>query len=212
MTNCLQEGQSNKDNLTDTVKLQVELKDLLKDQANALVFTRGQGTGNLYYTAYLSATLPVEEIQPLDQGMSLSREYFTLDNLKKPITEIKRGELVKVRLTVVVPEAVHYVVIEDPLPAGMEAWMPHSPLTRLFLHRTQRRITKITAGAGGISVTSNCAMRRLSSRQITYPLELTSTPTSHAPARQAHSKSSRPPPPSSTSPMSADAARAVCLL
>ena len=56
----LQEGQANKDNLTDTVKLQVELKDLLKDQANALVFTRGRGTGNLYYTAYLSATLPVE--------------------------------------------------------------------------------------------------------------------------------------------------------
>ena len=53
--------------------------------------------------------------------MSLSREYFTLDNPKKPITEIKRGELVKVRLTVVVPSAVHYIVINDPLPAGMEA-------------------------------------------------------------------------------------------
>jgi uncharacterized protein YfaS (alpha-2-macroglobulin family) len=53
--------------------------------------------------------------------MSLSREYFTLNNLKTPITEVKRGELVKVRLTVVVPESVHYVVIEDPLPAGMEA-------------------------------------------------------------------------------------------
>jgi uncharacterized protein YfaS (alpha-2-macroglobulin family) len=116
----LHEGQANKDNLTDTVKLQVELKDLLTEEANALVFTRGLGTGNLYYTAYLNTTLPVEEIQPLDQGMSLSREYFTVDNLKTPITEIDRGELVKVRLTVVVPEAVHYVVIEDPLPAGME--------------------------------------------------------------------------------------------
>jgi uncharacterized protein YfaS (alpha-2-macroglobulin family) len=117
----LQEGQAKKDNLTDTVKLQVELKDLLTDQANALVFTRGHGTGNLYYSAYLSTSLPVEEIKPLDQGMSLSREYFTLNNLKTPITEVKRSELVKVRLTVVVPESVHYVVIEDPLPAGMEA-------------------------------------------------------------------------------------------
>ncbi len=115
----LEQGQANKDNLNDTVKLQVELKNLLK--ANTLVFSRGSGTGNLYYTAYLSATLPVEEVQPLDQGMSLSREYFTLDNLKKPITEIERGELVKVRLTVVVPEAVHYVVINDPLPAGFES-------------------------------------------------------------------------------------------
>jgi uncharacterized protein YfaS (alpha-2-macroglobulin family) len=117
----LQEGQANKDNLTDTVKLKVELKDLLKDQANALVITRGSGTGNLYYSAYLSTTLPVDQIQPLDQGMSISRQYFTLNDPKKPITEIKRGELVKVRLTMVVPAEVHYIVINDPLPAGMEA-------------------------------------------------------------------------------------------
>ena len=117
----LQEGQSNKDNLTDTVNLQVQLEDLLKQQANNLVLTRGRGTGNLYYTAYLSASLPVESIQPLDQGMSLSREYFTLDDPKTPITEIARGELVKVRLTVVAPAAVHFIVINDPLPAGMEA-------------------------------------------------------------------------------------------
>jgi uncharacterized protein YfaS (alpha-2-macroglobulin family) len=117
----LQEGQANADNLNDTVKLQVELKDLLTDQANSLVFSRGNGTGNLYYTAYLNATLPVEEIQPLDQGMSLSREYFELDDPKTPITEIERGELVKVRLTVVVPDSVHYIMIEDPLPAGLEA-------------------------------------------------------------------------------------------
>jgi uncharacterized protein YfaS (alpha-2-macroglobulin family) len=117
----LEQGQANADNLKDTVNLQVELKDLLKEQVNALVFTRGSGTGNLYYSAYLSASLPVDQIQPLDQGMSLSREYFTLDDLKTPITDIERGELVKVRLTVVVPAAVHYIVINDPLPAGMEA-------------------------------------------------------------------------------------------
>jgi len=117
----LKQGTANKDNLTETVKLQVQLKDLLKKDINYLVFTRGDGTGNLYYTAYLTATLPVEEIQPLDQGASLSREYFTLDDPKHPITEIQRGELVRVRLTIVAPAALHYVVIDDPLPAGFEA-------------------------------------------------------------------------------------------
>jgi uncharacterized protein YfaS (alpha-2-macroglobulin family) len=117
----LQKGEANADNLNDTVKLQVALEDLLTDEVNALVFSRGNGTGNLYYTAYLNATLPVEEVQPLDQGVSLSREYFTLDNPKKAITEIERGELVRVRLTVVVPDSVHYLLIEDPLPAGLEA-------------------------------------------------------------------------------------------
>jgi uncharacterized protein YfaS (alpha-2-macroglobulin family) len=117
----LNEGNATKENLTETVNLQVELKDLLKEAANYLVFTRGDGTGNLYYTAYLSAELPIESIEPLDQGVSLSRQYFTLDDSKTPITEIPRGDLVRVRLTVVVPAAVHYIVVDDPLPAGLEA-------------------------------------------------------------------------------------------
>ena len=124
----LQEGQATTENLTDPVKLQIELQDLLKDQVNYLVLTRGSGTGNLYYSAYLTATMPVEEIQPLDQGVSLSREYFIIDNPKTsiddpktPITEIALGELVKVRLTIIAPASLHYAVINDPLPAGLEA-------------------------------------------------------------------------------------------
>jgi uncharacterized protein YfaS (alpha-2-macroglobulin family) len=120
-SNLLNQGNATKDNLTQTVDLQVELKDLLKDSANYLVFTRGDGTGNLYYTAYLSTQLPVESIQPVDQGVSLSRQYFTLDDPKTPITDIQRGDLVRVRLTVVVPAAIHYIVVDDPLPAGFEA-------------------------------------------------------------------------------------------
>ena len=119
--NMLQQGQAAKDNLTETVKLQIQMKDLLKDVVNYLVFTRGGGTGNLYYDAYLSTTLPVESVQPLDQGMSLARQYFTLDDSKHPITSIGRGELVRVRLTMVVADALHYVLVDDPLPAGLEA-------------------------------------------------------------------------------------------
>ena len=44
------------------------MKDLLKEAANYLVVSRGEGAGNLYYSAYLSAALPVEKIEPLDQG------------------------------------------------------------------------------------------------------------------------------------------------
>ena len=117
----LEQGSATKENLAQPVKLQVELEDLLKETANYLVFTRGEGTGNLYYSAYLRAELPVESIEPLDQGVSLSRQYFTLDDPKTPITEIQRGELVRVRLTMVIPAAVHYIVIDDPLPAGLEA-------------------------------------------------------------------------------------------
>ena len=119
--NSIERGVANKDNLTQSASLQIQLKDLLKDTANYLVFTRGNGTGNLYYTAYLSTNLVVASLAPLDQGVSLSRQYFTLDDSKTPITQIQRGDLVKVRLTVVVPDDLHYIVINDPLPAGLEA-------------------------------------------------------------------------------------------
>ena len=121
--NPLQQGQANSNNLLDTVTLKVALKDLLKDEINYLVLTRGDGTGNLYYSAYLSATLPVEQVQPLDQGISVSRQYYELTDTKNktPITEAKRGDLVRVRVTVVAPAALHYAVIDDPLPAGLEA-------------------------------------------------------------------------------------------
>ncbi len=119
--NALKSGTATKDNLTDPLKLTVGLKDLLAEQVNYLVITRGQGTGNLYYSAYMNVTLPVESVQPLDQGMIVSRQYFSLNAPKTPITQAARGDLVRVRLTVVVPQAVHYVVINDPLPAGLEA-------------------------------------------------------------------------------------------
>jgi len=119
--NSIERGVANKDNLTQSVSLQIQLKDLLKDTANYLVFTRGNGTGNLYYTAYLNTNLAVASLPPLDQGVSLSRQYFTLTDSKHPITQAQRGDLVKVRLTVVVPDDVHYIVVNDPLPAGLEA-------------------------------------------------------------------------------------------
>jgi hypothetical protein len=117
----LKQGNATTNNLTETTDLQIGAKDLLKAEANYLVFTRGDGAGNLYYTAYLKTTLPVEEIKPLDQGVSLSRQYFALDDPKKPITEIQRGQLVRVRLTVVASSWMHYIVVNDPLPAGLEA-------------------------------------------------------------------------------------------
>jgi uncharacterized protein YfaS (alpha-2-macroglobulin family) len=117
----LEEGQATADNLTKVVDLKIELKDLLKEEANRIVFTRGRGDGNLYYTAQLTASLQVDEVEALDQGMTLIREYFALDDPETPITEIEQGELVKVRLTMVVPSTVRYVVVDDPLPGGLEA-------------------------------------------------------------------------------------------
>ncbi|MGE5249465.1 MAG: Ig-like domain-containing protein, partial [Bacteroidota bacterium] len=113
----LKQGSASRENLTEAVSV----RQALSEAANYLVFTRGEGKGNLYYSAYLDVSLPVDQVHALDQGILLSRQYYALDDLKTPVTSIQKGELVQARVTIVVPESLHYVVVDDPLPAGLEA-------------------------------------------------------------------------------------------
>jgi uncharacterized protein YfaS (alpha-2-macroglobulin family) len=119
--NLLDNKLASKDNLFETTILKVGVEKFLADQTNYLVLTRGDGPGVLYYTAYMDYSLPVKDIQPLDQGILVTRQYFNVEDPKTPVTEVQRGDLVQVRLTMVVPDSLHYLVIDDPLPAGLEA-------------------------------------------------------------------------------------------
>jgi len=117
----LQSGQADAAHLMETNTLRITADKLLADSVNTVVLTRGSGPGALYYDAYLDYTLPVASVAPLDQGIIVSRQYFRPGDAKTPITQAQRNDLVQVRLTVVVPDSLHYVVIDDPLPAGLEA-------------------------------------------------------------------------------------------
>ena len=117
----LAQGTANADTLRDIHTLQIEITDLFTHELNRLGIGRSDGGGNLYYTTHLEAYLPVEQIEPLDRGIVLSRQYFNPDDRSTPITEIEQGETFLARLTIVVPNTLHYVVIEDYLPAGVEA-------------------------------------------------------------------------------------------
>lgn len=114
-------GTANPETLRQSQELVVNIRDLLQDELNRLAFARSDGPGNLYYTAHLNVALPVEEIQALDQGIVVSRSYYRLDDLNTPVNEARQGEQLLVRLTIVAPHALHYAIIEDPLPAGLEA-------------------------------------------------------------------------------------------
>lgn len=117
----LGDGTANAENLRKSLELTVDISRLLKDQANRLAFARNGGPGNLYYTAHLNISLPVEQTQPLDRGVAVSRSYYTLDDLNTPIQEAKVGDLLLARVTIVAPYDLHYLVVDDPLPAGLEA-------------------------------------------------------------------------------------------
>ncbi|GAB4521584.1 MAG: hypothetical protein OHK0046_33170 [Anaerolineae bacterium] len=122
---ALASGSVTPQNVTETQTLIVEVADLLAERANEVTITRTEGVGNLYYTAYLRAFLPVPEIEPLNRGIIVQRRYTLLDDPEKAtITEARIGEVVQVRLTIIAPNDLHYVVIEDPLPAGTQAINP----------------------------------------------------------------------------------------
>jgi len=115
------EGQASSATLEETQTLQVAVADMLSDRVNRLVIVRTEGPGSLYYSANLNVHLPVAEVGALDQGIIISRRYYTLEDSKTPITTARQGDLVRGRLTIVVPQSVHYLLVEDPLPAGLEA-------------------------------------------------------------------------------------------
>ena len=121
----LAEGSVTPDTVGEPVQLQVDVADLLADVGNRLTVGRGPGEGRLYYTAHLKVYLPVEEIEPLNRGIIVSRQYSDpecTEGTKCPeVNEATVGDVVQVRLTIIAPHDLYYVVVEDPLPAGAEA-------------------------------------------------------------------------------------------
>ncbi|HEX9028304.1 MAG TPA: hypothetical protein VF823_03945, partial [Anaerolineales bacterium] len=101
-------------------KLKFDISQLLKDQLNRLTIARSDGPGTLYYNAHLQVALPVAQVSALDRGVSIQRAYFNVNDLNTPVTGAAQGDVLVARLTIVAPHDLHNLVVEDPLPAGLE--------------------------------------------------------------------------------------------
>ncbi len=127
-------GSVNRSNVEQPVDLRVAIEDLLLDYANGLTisrFTEGSqsGDGQLYYTAFLEYFLPAAELQAMDRGIVVAQQYRLVDPItgkasEQPISEAKVGDTIQVKLTIVAPTNLHYLLVESPLPAGAEAIDP----------------------------------------------------------------------------------------
>ena len=138
---ALEDNTATPDNVRQTETLVVEVAQLLADRANRLTVSRSEGDGNLYYTAHLRAWLPVPEIEPLNRGLIVNRKYSLLsDPESAPITSAEVGQPVQVTLTIIAPNDLHFVVIEDPIPAGSEAVNPNLETTSVV--GTQPRLDR----------------------------------------------------------------------
>lgn len=127
----LGQGTVSRDNVNETTQLQIEVARLLADEINRVAVQRtppqGQtnGTGQLYYSMYLRYFKPVEEVKALNRGIIVSRQYTlagcdeTAESCRA-IDQAKVGDVIKVKLTIIAPNDLHHVVVEDPFPAGAE--------------------------------------------------------------------------------------------
>lgn len=76
------------------------------------------GEGTLYYRLILESYLPLEQSQPIDQGIAVSREYF--DENGNSTRTAQPGDVVTARISFVNPEGRNNVIVEDFFPAGLE--------------------------------------------------------------------------------------------
>ncbi|MCA9974918.1 MAG: hypothetical protein KC413_04185, partial [Anaerolineales bacterium] len=90
----------------------------LNSGTNELAITGG-GNGRLYYTINSRVYLAQQSIDAAG-SITISRTYFDGDS-GKPLETITAGQLVKVQLTVDLPQDGSYIIVEDKLPGGLEA-------------------------------------------------------------------------------------------
>lgn len=126
-------GQAARETIREGEQLSIDVTELLRDEVNRLTFERTAGEGRLYYSAHLTAYLPVEEVEPLSRGVIVSRRY--LDDEGNPVTGGAVGDVVTVELSIVAPHDLYYLVVEDPYPAGAEAINPELETTSVLGQR-----------------------------------------------------------------------------
>jgi hypothetical protein len=129
-------GRTSAENVEDTAIAQLPVGAWENPSAATLSVSRGAGPGRLYYTAHVESHLPVEQVQALDRGIVVQRQYVSATcgagEACEPLSTATVGQIIGVRLTIIAPHDLYYVVLEDPLPAGGEAIDPQLATTSLL--------------------------------------------------------------------------------
>jgi uncharacterized protein YfaS (alpha-2-macroglobulin family) len=74
----------------------------------------------VFFYLTVTAVPRAAPVRPDERGVAVERWYERYGD-GKPVTEVAEGDLVRVRLRVTVPSDRHFVVLDDALPAGLEA-------------------------------------------------------------------------------------------
>ena len=91
--------------------------DLESGKKAALKFVK-EGPGTLFYSVRMSYA-PSEPTLPRDRGFAVFKEYFEAESGSR-VEQLEAGKNYRVRLSLVTPTDRHFVVLNDPVPAGVE--------------------------------------------------------------------------------------------
>ena len=117
----LLEGTINAENLSEIFEANLSLDDLIVgDDMNEVNFEK-DGEGQMVFDMVFKYFLPNEVILPLEKGLHITRNYYTFDEKNQLVKTMQSGELYRGELNIIVPEDMYYVVVEERLPAGVEA-------------------------------------------------------------------------------------------
>lgn len=75
---------------------------------------------SVFYALTVTAVPRAAPVRPDNRGLQVERWYERYED-GRPVTEVTEGDLVRVRLRVSAPRERDFVVLDDPLPAGLEA-------------------------------------------------------------------------------------------
>lgn len=115
----------NSGTILEQFRKEVALQELEFNKNNTIEFQKtnlNDLPNNLYYDLSLKYYLPAEQIPPRDEGFSITREFYGLDDKKNenPLRTAKVGEVLRGHIQITVPATRNFAMVEDYIPAGME--------------------------------------------------------------------------------------------
>ena len=115
----------NPKNVFETFTRFVGIDELPKDKLLPLALEKEDKNGrenNLYYDMALKYYLPTEALPPRDEGITITRDMYALDDEKEKnsLSKAKVGDVVKGKLVLTIPQSYTHLAVEDFIPAGFE--------------------------------------------------------------------------------------------
>ncbi|MCE7870386.1 hypothetical protein DYH09_08425 [bacterium CPR1] len=106
-----------------------------------------QGKGRLYYTLRLQYA-PAEDVPARDEGFMVLKQVVNVEtNTVDPV--LKAGKIYKVTLSVITPQERRFVVLDDPLPGGLEVVQTTFETESDTMRRALQMGSKDRSGWGG---------------------------------------------------------------